>query len=373
MSGLYIHIPYCHSKCAYCDFLSTPRVDTMSQYVDALIKEFDMRVPEIQGTFSTIYIGGGTPSILPTILLNKIITHISKYVNIRSLDEFTIEANPEDISSEWCDAIVKMGVSRVSMGIQSFNDVELKAINRRHSAQMAVDAIDILRRSGINEISGDLIYGLPGQSLDSWKQSLEKLLSFGLPHFSAYLLSYEPGTGLYAQLKNGKVQEASEELAQEMYNHLIDTAKINGYEHYEISNFSLPGHKAIHNSNYWRDLPYLGLGVSAHSFDGCNRRFNGNNIKQYITSIESGKPYYTIEDETQEERHNDYIIVSLRTSTGINLDDYRHRWGETFYEQLISTAQKYLSGGEMIYRGNQLAISEKSMLISDRIMIDFII
>ena len=373
MSGLYIHIPYCHSKCAYCDFLSTPRVDTMSRYIDALIKEFDMRVYEIPGTFSTIYIGGGTPSILPTILLNKLVTHISKYVNIKLLDEFTIEANPEDISSEWCDAIAKMGISRVSMGIQSFNDAELKTINRRHSAQMAVDAIEILRRSGINAISGDLIYGLPGQSLDSWKVSLDKLLSFRLPHFSAYLLSYEPGTGLYAQLKSGKVQEASEELAQEMYNHLISSARDKGYEHYEISNFSLPGCNAIHNSNYWRDLPYLGIGVSAHSFDGFNRCFNGNNIKQYISTIEADKPYFTIENETPEERHNDYIVVSLRTSTGINLDDYCSRWGVTQYNKLISVAQKYLSVGEMIIGENKLAISEKSMLISDRIMLDFIL
>lgn len=373
MAGLYIHIPYCHSKCAYCDFLSTPRADTMLQYIEALKMELDMRASEINDAISTIYIGGGTPSILPLPLLQQLINHIAGYIDIATLDEFTIEANPEDISDEWCISVVNMGISRVSIGIQSFNDVELKAINRRHSAQMAVDAIEILHRSGINAISGDLIYGLPGQSLNSWKQSLEKMLSFGLPHFSSYLLSYEPGTGLYAQLKNGKVQEASEELAQEMYNHLIETAKINGYEHYEISNFSLPGHNAIHNSNYWRDLPYLGLGVSAHSFDGCNRRFNGNNIKQYITSIETGKPYFTIENETQEERHNDYIIVSLRTSHGINLDDYRHRWGDTYYKQLISTAQKYLSSGEMIIRGNQLAISEKSMLISDRIMIDFII
>lgn len=183
MSGLYIHIPYCHSKCAYCDFLSTPRADTMSQYIEALKMEMEMRIYEIDDVYSTIYIGGGTPSILPLPLLQQLINHIARYIDIATLKEFTIEANPEDISSEWCDAIVKMGISRVSMGIQSFNDAELKAINRRHSAQMAVDAINILRRSGINEISGDLIYGLPGQSLDSWKQSLEKLLSFGLPHF----------------------------------------------------------------------------------------------------------------------------------------------------------------------------------------------
>lgn len=373
MSGLYIHIPYCHSKCSYCDFLSTPRSDTMLQYIDALKRELDIRVLEINDAISTIYIGGGTPSILPLSLLQQIIDHIARYIDIATLNEFTIEANPEDISEEWCNTVISMGISRVSMGIQSFNDNELQRINRRHSSHMAIKAIEILRNAGINEISGDLIYGLPGQSLDSWKQSLGRLLQFQLPHFSAYLLSYEPGTGLYAQLKSGNVEEASEELAQEMYNHLIDEARKNGYEHYEISNFSLPGHNAIHNSNYWRDLPYLGLGVSAHSFDGSNRRFNGNNLKHYIVTIESGKPYFSVEEETFEERHNDYIIVSLRTSHGINLDDYRHRWGDIYYEQLISTAQKYLSNGEMVENGTQLAISEKSMLISDRIMVDFIL
>ncbi len=372
MAGLYIHIPYCHSKCSYCDFFSTPNHATLSSYIDALIAELGMRIAEMREDIATVYIGGGTPSILPVELLHKLIAAISEYADIPSLKEFTIEANPEDVTPEWCEAIKSMGITRVSMGIQSFNDDELKIINRRHSAFTAISAIETLRKSGISEISGDLIYGLPLQSLDSWKMSLGTLLSFRLPHFSSYLLSYEPGTRLYAQLMNGKVAEASEELVQEMYSTLIEVAAKKGYEHYEISNFSLPGHNAVHNSNYWRDQPYLGIGVSAHSFDGCDRRFNGNNIKQYVETIMSGLPYFTLEGENEDERHNDYIIVSLRTVCGIDLDGYGRRWGEQSYNRLIKLAQPYLLSGKMLLKENRLSIAETAMLVSDRIMVDFI-
>ncbi len=369
MSGLYIHIPYCHSKCAYCDFFSTPKIENNEQYVGALLTEIEIRIHEVSQPITTIYIGGGTPSILPQNLLQKLVERISDYVDVANLEEFTIEANPEDVNDKWVKTISQLGINRVSMGIQSFNDTELKTINRRHTAQMALNAIDVLRQNGITRISGDLIYGLPGQDIDSWKKSLNQLISLRLPHFSAYLLSYEPGTGLYARLMAGKVEEASEDLANEMYQYLISTAQNNGYNHYEISNFAQSGCEAIHNTNYWRDLPYLGIGVSAHSFDGKNRRFNPADIKEYIARLSQNKCYYEIEEEDAVARHNDYIIVSLRTSQGIDLDLYQRKYD---YD-ILGIAQPHIDAGRMVLTDTHLAIAEESMLISDRIMLDFIV
>ena len=369
MAGLYIHIPYCHSKCAYCDFYSTPNIKSIEQYVDALLCEIELRINEIDTPVSTIYIGGGTPSILPTYLLNKIIDVISSYVNISDLEEFTIEANPEDVTEQWVKGIMRLGINRVSMGIQSFNNDELMTINRRHTAEVALTAIQILQKNGIRRISGDLIYGLPGQDLDSWKKSLNTLLSLGLPHFSSYLLSYEPGTGLYARLMAGKVEEASEELANEMYQYLITESRRYGYNHYEISNFALMGCEAIHNTNYWRDLPYLGIGVSAHSFDGEKRRVNPSNIKHYISHLQQGKCVYDIEEEDNDARHNDYIIVSLRTAQGIDLNYYKNQ----YKNDILSIAKPHIDAGRMVLTDTHLAIAEEAMLISDRIMLDFIV
>lgn len=368
MAGLYIHIPFCHSKCFYCDFYSTPNIENMSQYIDAILIELRLRLVEIRNDISTIYIGGGTPSILPIKLLQKIHQELSEHIDIRQLDEFTIEANPEDVTPEWVKSINKLGINRVSIGIQSFDNRELCAINRRHSSEDACNAIDILRQYGITNISGDLIYGLPGQDIDSWKRSLNKLISLRLPHFSAYLLSYEPGTRLYARLKTGKIEEASEGLVNEMYQYLIIEARNNDYDHYEISNFSISGKAAVHNSNYWKDLPYLGIGVSAHSFDGKNRKYNPSNIKKYISQLHQSKCAYEIEVEDATTRHNDYIIVSLRTSRGIDLKFYQQRFGFN----LLKIAKPYIDSGQMVLSDTHLAIAEKSMLISDHIMLDFI-
>lgn len=373
MAGLYIHIPYCHSKCAYCDFFSTPRIETTSSYVKALITELKLRIREISEPYTTIYIGGGTPSILPINLLKYLIHEITTLIDLRQIKEFTIEANPEDITSEWCNIISELGITRVSIGIQSFIDSELKFINRQHSAKDALTAINTLRKAGISEISGDLIYGLPLQTIDSWSKSLECLLSLKLPHFSAYLLSYEPGTQLYVKLNRGEIQETTEETAQTMYQELIKSASNYGYQHYEISNFSLPSHKALHNSNYWKNLPYLGLGVSAHSFDGTIRRFNRSKIKDYINSLENQKLFYDTEIENKDERHNDYVIVALRTAQGIDLTDYKQQWGNTRLNVLLKTAQQYIASKQMYLLNNHLSISEQSMLISDRILLDFIV
>lgn len=369
MAGLYIHIPYCHSKCSYCDFCSTPNIETVENYVTALIGEYRLRKDEVNEPLSTVYIGGGTPSILPVTTLSRLVESLGHPV----LEEFTIEANPEDVTPEWVDAITRMGINRVSIGIQSLVDSELKAINRRHSAARAEEALMTLKSGGITEISGDLIYGLPGQSLESWNYSLNKLIGYGLTHISAYNLSYEPGTRLYAQLISGKVNEASDETIESMYALLTDSLHKNGYEHYEISNFAKPGHRARHNSNYWNMTPYIGVGVSAHSFDGKIRRANGNRIKDYIKSINSASTYYEVEEESPENILNDYIITALRTREGINLNDMRLRFGSDTVENLLSSAKRYIAGGRLIKTDESLSLSETAILISDSIFRDLIV
>lgn len=372
MAGLYIHIPYCHSKCAYCDFYSMPQLDNMEEYVNAIIKEMRIRKNEISPTpITTIYIGGGTPSILPLFLLEKIITEINKLFG-SNFEEFTIEANPEDITIEWVKGITDLGINRVSMGIQSFSDIELKTINRRHSSQQSLNAIEIMRNVGISNISGDLIFGLPLQDINSWEQSLDKLLSLQLPHFSAYLLSYEPGTKLYAQILSGKIVEASEEMVTQMYQILIDKAKSSGYQHYEISNYALPQYRAIHNSNYWNNEPYIGLGVSAHSFDGINRRYNPSDIKQYLSSLSRGKLCYIIENESEIDRYNDMIITRLRTAEGIDLQMIKEDWSR-YYNSFIKTAETLALNNKIVIADSSIYIPENQMLLSDAIMCEFIV
>lgn len=371
MSGLYIHIPYCHSKCSYCDFFSIPRINTMTQYTESLIKELSLRNEEIVIPLETIYIGGGTPSIMPINVLSKLVDGVKWYADLSVVKEFTIEANPEDVTDKWCKEIMRLGITRVSMGIQSFSDNQLQIIGRRHTSTDAVNAVATLRDNGLENISCDLIYGLPEQSFASWQESLNRLLEMNLPHFSAYLLSYEPGTRLYVQLQHGQIEEASEELVTQMYDYLIASARIEGYEHYEISNFAKAGHRAVHNSNYWLNRPYLGIGVSAHSFDGNVRCYNPNNIKEYISAVSAGSPCSIFEEETEQERHNDFIIIALRTAEGIDLSLYRQHWGESRYNRLMRTAEPFILSGKMSVSNNHLFITEKSMLVSDRIMVEF--
>ena len=366
MAGLYIHIPYCHSKCSYCDFFSTPNQKDLHAYVSALIAEAYLRREEIAEPYTTMYIGGGTPSILPTDELGRLVRELKN----DGMTEITIEANPEDVTPQWADAIAEMGTTRVSMCFQSFVDSELSSIGRRHSANSSILAVKHLRNVGIEEISGDLIYGLPNQTIDSWRYSLEQILSLELPHMSAYSLSYEPGTKLYAQLLTGKIEEAEDDLVAEMYNMLISGLKESGYEHYEISNFAKKRHRSQHNSSYWHDVPYLGIGVAAHSFDGKLRRSNPRNIKAYINAISAGMPYYEIEEETEAERYNDYVITALRTKEGINLKEMSKNYNVS---QLLKDAAGHISTKKLIHTGDYIAFDEKAWLVSDAVLRDLII
>lgn len=360
MAGLYIHIPFCHSKCSYCDFYSTPDQRRIDELLETIGREYHHRKSEINEPFNTVYFGGGTPSIIPVDRLERLCDSLP----VGNAVEFTIEANPEDINPQTIAAWKALGINRVSMGTQSFNDAELKAINRRHDSERAEKAINDLLSGGISNISCDLIYGLPGQDLASWEKSLDRLLAYGLPHISAYCLSYEPGTALYARMISGKVTPTDDDTLQKMYSLLCRKSAMAGYEHYEISNFAKPGMKSNHNSSYWTSTPYLGLGPGAHSFDGATRRYNPSNLKLYIDNF----PTTEIEEEDERERYNDMLITSLRTARGIDLTTLPQRQSD----RLLSKAQPYLANRSMSVKDNRLRISEQAWFTSDSILRELI-
>ncbi|MDE6282358.1 MAG: radical SAM family heme chaperone HemW [Muribaculaceae bacterium] len=384
MAGLYIHIPFCRSKCAYCDFFSLPldktlketRHEIMRRYCVAVLAEFKSRRHEINENFETVYIGGGTPTVIPDDILLPFISSVKALVTSDSnhLREFTIEANPEDITPAYINNLKEAGIDRISIGIQSFDSRQLHYISRKHDAETSLGALKILHDSGVN-YSADLIYGLPGQSIKDWQKQLETLLSFTPPHFSAYLLSYEPGTKLYVRREKGFVNETDEETASRMYQVLTEIASKYGYHHYEISNFALPGHEAVHNSSYWNLTPYLGLGCSAHSFDGSMRRINPLNLRQYLTSI-LGDPPHTVfitEPETIVNKLNDYIITSLRTSSGLSLSQAETIGGSDLKSYLIANLSKEIAKDNLIETDGRVRIPENLWLTADSILREVIV
>lgn len=340
----------------------------MSAYVPALLKEWEARHYELTEPITTVYIGGGTPSLLSPAMLSA----ITSVFAIPGVEEFTIEANPEDINEQWAKHITGSGINRVSLGIQSLVDKELSTVGRRHTAAEAIEAINILRDAGITEISGDLIYGLPEQTVNTWRYSLDTLVALGLPHISAYSLSYEEGTRLYARLLAGKLRETDEETVAEMYDYMTSTLRDAGYEHYEISNFAKPGHRARHNSSYWHFVPYLGLGPAAHSFDGKIRRVNKADLRGYITAINHGEKFYDEEDESPTDLFNDYIITGLRTMEGIDLADMESVFGRMNTDKFTNRCGPYIKAGKLQRTDGRIHFNEASWLISDGVLRELI-
>ncbi|MDE6310413.1 MAG: radical SAM family heme chaperone HemW [Muribaculaceae bacterium] len=360
---IYVHIPFCHSKCAYCDFYSIPDRRRMHATVERILEEFNIRKPELgEGPLCrTLYFGGGTPSILEPDLFSLLAHGL---LRADECEEFTIEVNPEDVSEASATHWAACGVNRISMGIQSFDDKELRAVGRRHTAEDATKAFSVLRAAGFDNISCDLIYGLPGQSLESWVRSIQHLLALKPEHISAYCLSYEPGTLLTRRLEEGRIEEASEELVEAMYEHLCESLADAGFEHYEISNFALPGRKSRHNSAYWTGTPYLGLGPGAHSLDaGGVRRFNPSDIRAY-TAPDGPFPICVIDEEDSRDRLNDKLITALRTAHGLNLAELE----EHNRNELMNASAPFIKRGTLRLEDGRLVIPEKAWLQSDAIL-----
>ena len=365
MSGIYAHIPFCKSRCIYCGFYSTTLLSLQDEYVDAMLRELDNRrdyLPDEPVT--TIYIGGGTPSMLSSHNLSRLCFSLKDFAG-ESLEEFTVECNPDDITPELASLLYSLGVNRVSMGAQTFSDERLAVIHRRHKAHQVKEAVENLRNAGIRNISIDLMFGFPDETVENWKCDIEQALSLGVQHISAYSLMYEEGTPLYKLLEEGKIKEISEDVSLEMYETLITLLTQAGYEHYEISNFALSGYRSKHNSSYWKRVPYLGIGAAAHSYNLTSRQWNASDVKLYIKGdniIEDCELLDNIE------QHNDLITTALRTREGIDIDSL----SETDKLFLTKAANKSIEQGNLIIENNHLHLTRKGLFISDAVMVELI-
>ena len=374
MAGIYIHVPFCKRRCSYCDFYSVVATADADRYVAALLAELRMRRSEIMlDEVRTIYIGGGTPSMLTAEQLARLMEGVASMVDMSRVEEVTIEVNPDDIDVDYMNNVVRCGVNRVSMGVQSFVDDELKAVNRRHDSQQALEALMIIGACGIDNVSIDLIYGLPRQTLATWKQSVSQVIRLHVNHISAYCLSYEEGTALTKLRDRGVIEETDEDTCIEMYTSLCSMLKEAGYEHYEISNFALPGKYSRHNSAYWDGTPYLGLGAAAHSFNGECRRYNPANLKAYLEIIENGEVAYETETEQWWQHYNEMVMVKLRTKWGIDLRDVERRFGKQVADGFERKVKAFVTSGAVLNTGTCYALSEQGVMISDSIIRELMI
>lgn len=365
--GLYIHVAYCRSKCKYCDFFSGgDRIAEWRRYTDALINELNCRIHEKGCPFRTVYVGGGTPSLMPAKEFIRLSDAISPYTEV--VDEFTLEANPDDITEDKLSIWKAGGVNRLSIGIQTFHDSLLSAIGRRHDSETALNAYDMARKVFSN-VSIDLMFGLPGQTLDMWHADITKAISLRPEHISAYTLMYEPGTVMTALRDSGRLKETPDDTIVKMYELLIYELKNAGYEHYEISNFALPGFRSRHNSSYWKQVPYIGIGPSAHSYDGFRtRRANRHDLKGYLAGIDISETEKLTDDELREE----FIMTRLRTIEGIPLEDFATRFGDRSYKCLLDDAAPLIAGGMLVIEDGNMHLTEKSVLVSDSVMVELI-
>lgn len=373
MAGIYIHIPFCKTKCIYCDFYSTTLVSLKEQYIQALCKELEMRKDYLEGEpIRTIYWGGGTPSLFQPNDFRQVFDTINHIYNIEDCDEITIEANPDDLTPEYLASLSTLPFNRISIGIQTFNNNTLKLLKRRHSAEQAIQAVQNVRLAGFNNISIDLIYGLPGETSESWANDLAQAIALGVEHISAYHLIYEEGTPLHNMLQKKQVEETSEDNSLSFFSELTHKLSSAGYEHYEISNFCLPGKYSHHNSSYWQGVKYLGCGPSAHSFNGTSREWNVASINQYIEGIKNGERNFEIEVLDKATRYNELIITSIRTMWGLSLIQLEEGFGTEFVDYALRNAEKHIKNGDAIIEKDHLRLTPKGVFISDGIMSDLL-
>ena len=369
MAGLYIHIPFCKRRCVYCDFYSNTDMSLKSRYIDALIAEMRSRQDAFRKeSVETIYVGGGTPSQLDETDFARLFDAISALTFSSSWKEVTVEVNPDDLSVGYIEMLRSFPFNRISMGVQSFDDADLSFLNRRHTARQAIEAVKNCRKAGWDNISMDLIYGLPGQTLDAWERNLRMALRLETPHLSCYHLTYEEGTVLYDRLQSGQIREVCEEESVAMFSLLMDCLQNAGYEHYEISNFARPGFRSRHNSSYWHDKTYIGIGASAHSYDGAFRQWNVADIREYIRQADSGRFSPERERIDTDMRYNDTIITALRTSEGLDIAQLGCRFGEERKNYCLLQAQPFIAAGTLILEGEILRLSRTGIFVSDTIM-----
>lgn len=373
MAGIYIHIPFCKSRCIYCGFYSTTLLDLRKKYINAVCREMELRKNYIREPFSTIYLGGGTPSLLDETELTQLFLYIYNVYDVDRNAEITMECNPDDITPKFTNMLSRLPINRVSMGAQTFADSRLRLLHRRHSSDEVKHAVKLLREAGIKNISIDLMFGFPDESLSQWKEDISAALALNVEHISAYSLMYEEDTPLWKMLDTGKVKEIDEELSLAMFKELVRQLTDAGYEHYEISNFARPGYRSRHNSSYWHQVPYIGLGAAAHSFALNSRQWNVADLKLYIEKINNGIIPMEREELDNDTTFNDIITTALRTSDGIDLNAMETRLGKRYRNTLISAAGKHIEQGLLEIRHDRLRLTAEGIFISDMVMSDLMI
>ncbi len=374
MAGIYIHIPFCKSKCSYCNFYSSIKSNAIDEFVPLLIMEMNQRKDYLTDKqINTIYFGGGTPSILGAEHYNIILENIYKLYTILPNVEITLEANPDDLNIHILSELYNLGINRLSIGVQSFNNNDLIKINRRHTSEKALETINIAQKVGYKNISIDLIYGLPNQTIEDWEKNIKIATQLPIQHLSIYGLSYELNTPLWRKLQKGNITATSDEEMNEMYRIVVEECYKKKFYQYEISNFAKEGFQSKHNSSYWNMTTYLGLGPSAHSFNGNERQWNVASLTQYKNAINKHQPYFEKERLTQKDKINECIMLSLRKTEGLSLNKIEQKFGLKVKEHIINSANKYIINNNLHQKENKLSLTFQGILISNQIMADLML
>jgi len=369
MAGIYVHIPFCRQKCYYCDFYKTVNTTLIKKFVSALENEVVQRKNCLDNELvETIYFGGGTPSVLNETELTEILNFLNLHFNVSSTAEITFEANPDDLSVEYLHEIYHTGVRRLSIGIQSFQNEFLQKMNRRHDANQAIQAVENAAKTGFNDISVDLIYGLPGLARDQWKADLNQVFQLPVQHLSAYHLTYHKGTPFYTWLKKGTLKALNENESIWQFQTLIQMAKENDFEQYEISNFAKDRKYSKHNSSYWNGVKYIGLGPSAHSFNGISRSWNVSHIESYIKAVAAGLPYSEEEILSESNKYNEYILTRIRTIWGVSIEQLKTEFGTEKAIYFQQNIEKYIASDLVKQQSGIYTLTENGMFVSDEIM-----
>ncbi len=373
MAGIYLHIPFCKRRCIYCDFFSTTQNEKKNAYISALCREIRLRKDYLNHEkIQTVYFGGGTPSQLESGDFEQIFQTLYANFSINENAEITIEANPDDLTPAYISMLRAMPFNRLSMGIQTFNEERLQLLQRRHTARQATEAFKNCRNAGFDNISIDLMYGLPRETTEDWAYDLQQALALHPEHISAYHLIYEENTALWELKKKHIVEEVDEDLSLTFFSMLIHTLKSQGYRHYEISNFCLPGYHSRHNSGYWDGTLYLGCGASAHSYNGTSRQWNAASLDKYIAGMEQGKPEFETEELNLFTRYNDFVITTLRTDRGMSLEKLKNEFGEPLYSYCRRMAKPYTDEQKLEINNGFLRLTERGIFVSDGIMSDLL-
>lgn len=367
MAGIYLHIPYCRKACHYCNFHFSTQLDAMHEMADALISECMIRKEEISEPIETIYFGGGTPSLLSTEKIERVLDTIRHHYTLANNAEITLEANPDDITKEKANAWRKIGINRFSIGIQSFDEKNLIWMNRAHDAEQSKACIEIIREAGFENFSIDLIYGTPGQSLHSWKEDIELAITKKIPHLSCYALTIEEGTALHHMIEHGKRETVNTDVQSQCFQSLIEKTSTAGYHHYEISNLALPGFESRHNSAYWEGRPYLGFGPSAHSFVGQKRSWNISHNVEYMQAIKEGCLPSSSETLSDIDLLNEYIMTSLRSSKGLNKNRIRDQWGDDKLDDIRKGLRIPIEADNIVESDDAWRLTKKGRFLADGI------